>query len=218
MHNLHFGTVSILSFLQQKLTMTSWNMLFVALAIAIFSLSSEVKAQESAGIEEGELAISLAPDGSLQCIPERKFIRKAAAFNNPDETLTSSSEECCFLCFNNPRCKSWTREISTGRCALMEVIAPLIPDDNHDAGLLATVDAIAKIERPGCTINLNIYYPLGDVMEHSNAKTAYECCERCSGNVQCFSWYYNISKHECTMNRNLPKAVKALGYKAATLI
>lgn len=164
------------------------------------------------------LSASLSPNGTFSCTPEVGQIRKGGTYNVPLDTLTESAEECCRLCFDDPLCKTWTRQRSTGACALMDVVPPLRPSLDHDSGLLFGTDALEAILKPDCVIEKRMSYPEGLVIKKLKTRNARSCCRLCIDNLLCFSWYYARGTNYCVLNANVPKGVEQEGHKGYSLI
>jgi len=197
--------------------MTNWISALVLLSIACFTARAQEYSLEGKEVEEEQMQAAPPPDDGFECTPEVGFIRRGGTFNDPSQTITETPVECCRLCFEEPRCETWSRQRSTGECALMDTVPPLERDEDFDSGFLGTVDALEVIRQPDCLVERNVFFPDGDVLEETRTRNAKRCCEKCLDNFSCFSWYYERDSSTCVMNRNIPEVAKRRGFRGAAL-
>ena len=167
----------------------------------------------SASLEAG-----FTPAGEFQCTPELAFLRPGGTFNNPNATLTESPLQCCRLCFDDTRCLTWSRDRRDGRCFLMLIVPPLMPNPDFDSGALEGVDAQATVPATRCEVVRGIFYPNGRQLEQRRARGTGQCCERCRRNSECFSWHFHRPTRNCVLNGNTPGAISNSEYNGNSII
>lgn len=129
--------------------------------------------------------------------------------NNGKNDITSTNEECCQLCANNPRCKVWTRIKGTpggstvGECWLREFVPASKQCSWCDSGLNS------------CGVLVESDYPSTDGLLNDGKNTITssnaECCKKCNENSECKAWTrikwdteYN-KKGECWLRNYVPE-------------
>lgn len=172
------------------------------------------------GGQEGELEVDFEVDFELEeeaegpteeapCVPELGYWRPGGTYNDPTTLITSTPVECCDICREEDRCVTWSRERSTGACALKDRRAPLVENALYDSGFPAGVRAAEMTTLTRCFMERGLRYPRGVVLRRTRTRNGRACCNLCRQNVDCFSWFRNGSSGVCVLNRNVPPSREA---------
>ena len=138
------------------------------------------------------------------CNPEDGWWRPGNTYNDPSTLITDSAENCCQLCRLTEECITWSRDRTTGACALKDKNSTAVLDDRYDSGFLRGTDASDVVERKECYQEEGVIYPKGIVLRKRKTQSHEQCCELCSDNIDCFSWHRNNNTRTCVLNGNVP--------------
>ncbi|GMH37259.1 hypothetical protein BSKO_05132 [Bryopsis sp. KO-2023] len=125
--------------------------------------------------------------GGCSIISNFDFPSKQGILNNGKNDITSTNEECCTKCANNPSCKVWTRIKSSaggsavGECWLRSFRPAIEECFWCDSGVNSCGGILVNTDFPSSGGVLN---DGSTDLTNSNA----ECCRRCNERSDCKAW------------------------------
>ena len=124
---------------------------------------------------------------------------------------TASPDDCCLQCLRLKACKFWTRQRSSGLCALKSDTALLVDGGNeYDSGAKeqtvvlggSAEDSVIPLEFECSTEDgarrLGRPLPGRPIVDDPG-----ECCRKCDEAVRCFSWSYQKATGICNLYSGL---------------
>ncbi|GMH43925.1 hypothetical protein BSKO_11859 [Bryopsis sp. KO-2023] len=156
-------------------------------------------------IETDPHASAPSPAPSSACEIEADFIREGNTFNDPSKLLTSSPEECCAKCREDPKCESWTRDRRTKACAFKDEVVELRRNHNFDSGVIGGSPAAQDIPIDDrCIVERGVDFS-GEDMRDEETADAEECCRMCEEDLLCFSWSRVRKTGRCFLKSGVPE-------------